>query len=89
MKILLDIYPDRDGVHCGECQFTRRSISCSLFNDVPKREPIDLKFIKIRLPACLKAEAEVKEKEVDAFFAHRRKAKSLLGVPPRIPKESK
>ncbi len=89
MKIIINIYPDKDGVHCGKCKFTTWRIDCLLFTNIPERETTDLKFIKRRLPECLKAEAEVKEKEVDAVFAHRRKAKSLLGVPPRIPKESK
>jgi hypothetical protein len=62
MKIILHIPVDvdPDGVHCGNCQFLSwmnsfQSARCCLFFN-------ELSGKSIRLPECLKAEVEAKEK---------------------------
>jgi hypothetical protein len=65
MKLIIHIYPDKDGVHCGKCK-KLEWISfwhiCWLFGDEPKVFK-EKKIIKrLRLPECLKAEKEAKEK---------------------------
>ena len=64
MKILIHIYPDEDGVHCGKCPHRGEEDCCAIF-----RRNLDYSikaktgFMGNRLPECLKAEREAKEKK--------------------------
>ncbi len=61
MKIILNIYPDDDGIHCGGCIHKKESEDvfgsrCKLFLSAWRGGQAE------RLTECLKAEAEAREK---------------------------
>ena len=65
MKLIIHIYPDEDGIHCGGCLQKRSIDRCFLFRfprGRPRWKSVEQNIRQERLPGCLKAEAEAKEK---------------------------
>jgi hypothetical protein len=66
MKLLIHIYPDEDGAHCGECPNIKGIFipKCKLFKRTLSKERnawSSRYFEGKRLPECLEAEREAKE----------------------------